>query len=121
MDTDQKHSTPRFPMVRIRSLASLPVQLEATSESGPHDLCPSVSLCGCMELLRPGAGGLFGNLFENLLRRRARIFRCANRAANHQPVRAQTQRFPSAERSLLVIGRSGLGANPGYDRSEERR
>src|ERR1019366_2936788 len=59
--------------------------------------------------------GLFGNLFENLLRGGAWVCGGANRAANHQPIGAQSHRFPRGERPLLVIGGSRLGADAGYD------
>src|ERR1035441_5090067 len=45
MNTDTDHPKPRFPMVTIRSPDSDPKLSEGSPESGPQNLCLSVSIC----------------------------------------------------------------------------
>ena len=52
IDTDKDHSRPRFSIARICSPGSNPKQSEASPKSRPQNPCLSVSICGCMELLR---------------------------------------------------------------------
>jgi tetratricopeptide (TPR) repeat protein len=55
--TDQKHSKSPLPMAGIRSPDSEPKQSEGGPESGPQNLCSSVSICGS-PLLRYGLAAL---------------------------------------------------------------